>query len=229
MRMARLFIMTIVILCAATAAAPAQDGTVKRTPGIIQPGTEEKADAAPGQSAMPAAPGSKRDPFAKTPDMQYVFDQLPPDMQNELMDEMEFVNTLCNGTLAYSKYHNCDCIAVKLLDRRLQDGPERSVNNLLPDVSKQCVNKPAIAGYHYKLCHDRLRPYGEKYAVRAEEICTCTANKVAELYAYSPATSLRYQISLVVRAQEECGYGGFIKEFNIDQNLKRKQKENYLP
>lgn len=206
----------------------AQEGSARPTPGIARPGTEEAETAKPGESSMPAAVKAPAPP-AERPSMQYVFDSLPPDIQEELLQETDYARDLCNANSIFATYQDCDCIAVKFLDNRLSRGPGKHTYTILNEVATECVNQPAIAGHEYKTCLGRMKTYDPKYAVRIEEMCACTGKEVAKAYAYSPGNSLRYQLQLTVAAQKKCGYELIMKDVMIDFQLQEAQKKNYLP
>jgi hypothetical protein len=159
-------------------------------------------------AAMPAAaqklPPQRQQEKEKFPSMQHVFEQLPPDMQQELMDEMETVRTECQQNSVISVYQDCDCRAVKFLDARLAAGPEPSTNQLAYQVSMECPNKPAIAGHEYKSCLQNFKHLINDSPQDLEKFCKCTANSVAQEYALAPADSLMYQTRLTVAAYNKC-------------------------
>ena len=210
------------------AGARAQDGSARPTPGVARPGTPEAETAVPGESRMPAATHTApaRGPM---PSMQHVFDSLPPDMQEELLKETDYARNLCNANSIFATYQDCDCIAVKFLDNRLSQGPGKHTYTVLNQVSGECVNQPAIAGYHYKTCLQRMETQDPKYAVAIDEMCACTGKEVAKAYAYRPSNSLRYQTRLAVAAQKKCGYEQLMNQFMIDNQMQEAQKKNYLP
>ena len=211
------------------AGAWAQDGSARPTAGIARPGTAEAETATPGESSMPAALRTAPTMPKERASMQHVFDSLPPDMQEELLKETDYARALCNANTIFATYQDCDCIAVKFLDNRLSQGPGKHTYTVLNQVSEECVNQPAIAGYHYKTCLQRMDTYDPKYAVRIDEMCACTGKEVAKAYAYRPSNSLRYQTRLAVGAQKKCGYEQLMRDFMIDNQMQEAQKKNYLP
>lgn len=227
-----LIILAVLLIGPLAGAARAQEsaGTAPRTSGTIKPDIEKQADAAPGQSAMPVAPGTpKKDRYQPTPDLTHVFASLPPDMQEELLAEMDNAHRICAGSVSYRIYHDCDCIAVKFLDRRLMKGPEFGFSNLMYEVSRECVNEVEIAGNEFQRCLMRMQQYGDKYKEKSLAMCECVGNEYAKAYAAVPVTSMRYQMNLAVNAQLKCGFGDILRERNLDADMKRMQRDNYLP
>lgn len=225
---------SILCICVTAAAimlpadAWAQNGSARPTAGVTQPGTQGADSATPGESSMPTAPHNA--PTQKErPSMQHVFDSLPPDMQEELLQETDHAVRLCNANSIFATYQDCECIGVKFLDNRLSQGPGKHTYTVLNQVAKECVNQPAIAGYHYKTCLERMSTYDPKYAVRIDEMCACTGKEVAKAYAQAPANFLRYQTKLAVGAQRLCGYDQLMKDFMVDYQVQEAQKKNYLP
>ena len=209
--------------------AHAQNGAAKNTPGIARPGTEEAETAKPGESSMPTVLHAAPDGPPVRPSMQHVFDSLPPDLQEELLKETDYARELCNANSIFAVYQDCDCISVKFLDNRLSQGMDKHTYTILNEVANECVNEPAIAGYHYKGCLDRLNGRDPKYAVRIDEMCACTGKEVAKAFAYSPGNSLRYQSRLAVAAQQKCGYNELMRDFMTDFQIQQAQEKNYLP
>lgn len=207
----------------------AQQGSARPTPGIARPGTAEAETAKPGESSMPEAIRKAPAPPTERPNLQHVFDSLPPDMQEELLKETDYARSLCNANTIFATYQDCDCIAVKFLDNRLSRGPGKHTYTILNEVATECVNQPAIAGNEYKTCLERMSTYDPKYAVRIDEMCACTGKEVAKNYADSPGNSLRYQSRLTVAAQKKCGYEQIMQDIMVDFQLQQAQKKNYLP
>lgn len=218
-------IIALTLIAAALLALPGAAGAQESTrpqPGTISPELEARARGEGDKQ-------NKNEFYKPTPNLGYVFEQLPRDMQDELLAEMDQIHGICAANKSYSAYYDCDCIGVKFLDRRLMRGPQIGSTNLMFDVSKECVNSTSIAGHEFQRCLQRMHYLGDKMKERIYEMCECASNKYALAYAETPAMSIRYQMRMIVGAQRQCGYDSIVRDYNIDANLERAQRDNYLP
>ncbi|MBU0859407.1 MAG: hypothetical protein KJ667_05685 [Alphaproteobacteria bacterium] len=173
------------------------------------------------------APRAQKERF---PSMQHVFDQLPADMQDELMEEVQQASNLCTAYALFATYQDCQCIGVKYLDARLAMGPDVPMNNLLHYVGAECTNKPAIAGYQFELCQERMKFGGADMSPEeSADFCKCVGNNVAEAYARAPANSIRYQMKLAVNAQLQCGNNDVLRQRELEYQRKKAREANVLP
>ena len=129
-----------------------------------------------------------------------IFDQLPPDLQKEIIDEAIRVYDDCLAKDTYSQFHDCRCIGAKFFDARVLNGPTISQANLVFDIGGECVNQPGIAGLSYQECLDMLllEP-GD-----IEPVCTCYANDMAQSYARKPRADYRHIRQLAADSLIKC-------------------------
>lgn len=181
---------------------------------------------AAGPAMAQTIPGAQQnatsDPDANVPNLQAVFDQLPKDMQDELLKEMDQVHLNCSRNELFSAYQDCDCMATKYLDARLLGGPELNMVDLMNDIGKECPNTPAIAGKMFDECNMLPNVYALTDKER-EEFCTCFANKVANDYTRRPINSYHYHISLRRGAMKSCGWANVMKR---GAEIRRKNRES---
>jgi hypothetical protein len=179
--------------------------------------------------AFAQKPPAKRGFTRVFPNMQHVFVTLPRDMQDELMAEAERAQAICEMNPIFASFQDCECIKYKFLDARLATGPDDSTHNLLEEVSRECPNKPGIAGHQYKQCMETMPYVSVATKEEADEFCGCVGNKVAEAYARAPANSMRYQIKLAAQAQIDCDLRNLVTKSEIEYQKNKAREANVLP
>lgn len=200
--------------------AAAETGAQKKGSGTR---TLLEAPADPAPAALPEKPLSQKPedgtqtPAAERPaavitspatpaplSSEALLNALPPKLRQELLDEAEKYYNTCTQSGNFSNYHDCRCLAVKYLDKRLELGPEVDEYTLTSKIQSECPNKPGIAGFSYQKCK-QLFIYSR--VANLEEFCVCFANKVADLYAQNPYPHLNYQSEVDLQAMQACKFG----------------------
>jgi hypothetical protein len=109
----------------------------------------------------------------------------------------------CNSTLSMSENYDCECLASKFMELRMETGPQGSTQALLMNLRQDCRNSTKAAGVAYENC---LRGVGEMLPGTDPEIlCSCVGNTYAKLLdrdkpIITQATIIDYQ----TRAQMLC-------------------------
>ena len=141
----------------------------------------------------------------KEPEKQYsyseVFNQLPPEIQQQLVDEAMIIEDECSGRNRYSTFYDCRCMAVKYIDQRIKLGPDANQNQVYESIdNKECRSIEGMAGYTYERCyrHNSMDP-------KVEEKCTCAANEVAKKMFDVDILSGPVVQRLTVQAFIDCG------------------------
>lgn len=129
-----------------------------------------------------------------------VFKALPEDLKEIILDEVQTVYNNCLRKDMYSKLHDCRCVSIYFLDRRLRDGPHTDRNIMLEKVGAVCPNPVETAGYIYQECV----PMKKLTFKNVDEYCGCVANEVAVRYGKNPAPLLSYITHLKTEAHVKC-------------------------
>jgi hypothetical protein len=143
-------------------------------------------------------------------DMTSIMDtlsKLPPKLREELMAESQQVKGICASKQFFSSFHDCDCISLQFLARRLTLGPEPTQGLLLFEVSKMCVNRIGAAGYSYNYCLHALQPLAGKIGAA----CTCVARKMVKDYEAAPNPNVHYVRNLYMNGIESCKLQNYIQ------------------
>lgn len=143
---------------------------------------------------------------AEEAEEESVFDQLPEDIQMDIIEEAETVRLRCGRRTGMETYHDCDCMAAEFLEERARD-PLQTQSWLIKKVAKMCPNIPAVAGQAYSDCRSTTSKM--EYHL-AEKYCTCVANTTAKFYEQSPTTKLSSMQNLSIGARRQCA-----QELNI--------------
>lgn len=157
------------------------------------------------QQMKPPTPNQTYDSDKIIPNEQKVFDQLPRDIQDEILLEADRVFNNCSINLIMSKYQDCECMALKYIDARVRVGPDRKYDDVINDVARECPNVAGIAGSIYVECFDIPDIYvlSDK---EQQEFCACYANETANNYTRNPFNSYRYQMNIRKGALLHCGF-----------------------
>jgi len=129
-----------------------------------------------------------------------IFKALPPDIQEEILDEVQSVHDKCMGKGLYSKLHSCKCIASLFMDKRLEE-PDKPSEFIVSEVTNSCPNKEETAGYGYTNCIDLNQHSNIK---NIDRYCSCVGNELARIYALRPKASYQYITSLSASAYSAC-------------------------
>lgn len=109
----------------------------------------------------------------------------------------------CRNDFKMPLYFNCQCLAVKYLDHRIELGPEAhssAVRNLL---GKDCKDGTGIAGQMYKKCLYNISTAPKH--LDPETFCSCYSNTFASYFESLPgAMNPRMKVSLMSRARLKC-------------------------
>jgi hypothetical protein len=93
-----------------------------------------------------------------------------------------------------------------------------------------CPNPPAIAGYHYKSCLERMPFISSSFPKeRVEEFCACVGNKMAEYYGRAPSRSMGVQTNMEVQAQLDCNYNEIVEHQEVEYQKRKAKESNVLP
>jgi hypothetical protein len=138
------------------------------------------------QKLIPDAPVAEEEIDATA-----LFAQLPPEIQEEIIDESEMVYKSCETSPTKSAYNDCQCLAAAYMDKRTITGPEVPQFRIIAEIKDLCKNEEGYAGNLFKGCINNMAHYDP---IEVEEYCTCFANSGAKFYneskGYVPAKTL---------------------------------------
>jgi hypothetical protein len=132
-----------------------------------------------------------------------IFEQLPEEIKEQITDEMQELYERCTKDKMSAKYKDCKCVAMKYIDIRVMEPPEKKkdeIAHMAIAQSAECINDAEIAGYHYPICLQNFIDI----VINAEGYCTCYANSMAKnylKYGDNPRVSL---LALNEIVGEEC-------------------------
>ncbi len=101
------------------------------------------------------------------------------DVPDEYIEEAISYNEYCHST-SISRHQNCECLAARYLDKRIEMGPEVDESSIMLAIEGKCPDATEAAGHHYNQCiaNGPIMP-GE---IPLEEFCECFANTYAKLF-----------------------------------------------
>lgn len=137
-----------------------------------------------------------------------VFESLLPEIQDEILAESEMVQQNCERDANYAFFHDCECIAIRFIQERLERGPEAHWLNIRNGIRSQCVNVPGIAGHSFDYCMNTLGPLSSGTRNlpddQLEEHCRCFARTMARNYDSAPNPNYRYISHMRVNSMRQC-------------------------
>jgi len=127
---------------------------------------------------------------------QDVFDlleQMPPDIQGELLDEGKDAENYCSRNYLLAHFYDCPCLGIQFINERIQKGPDVGFLNLISQKKTydHCVFKPSIFGFAYDRC-ERLLLTTHITDEKLDQICRCTGRSMAENFTRYPSLDIAY-------------------------------------
>ncbi len=144
-----------------------------------------------------------------------IYNQLPPEDQERLINEANTVFEYCSNRQLFSQFHDCRCVASKFMDERIQNPDlKKRIIGVADKVASQCPNGPGTAGYGYKQCR---KLYKRRMDVGLEDFCTCYANTFAALYKEDPRAFMPHITKISAASLVGCDKKGMTSPLNPDR------------
>lgn len=111
-----------------------------------------------------------------------LYDELPPDIQEELAKEKEGMVAGCNSNTQNRTFNDCSCVVKKYMDYRISNGSAAGGMYTIgiidkPDTIGECINEAGVAEHYYASCVVNHSDRGEK---DVEKYCRCYADSIAK-------------------------------------------------
>lgn len=153
----------------------------------------------PGRT-LPAGPqdnaGSLNDPLQNP-----IFKGMSKEMQDEILKEAADYHAECEADSFFAQKHDCDCLAIRYTNERLQRGPKSSTGVIKMDIRQQCVDVPSTANFAYNKC---LSVYKNADTNDLDALCKCYANDFANQYAATTDTNSNMEMNIGAAAMSKC-------------------------
>lgn len=217
MRLIGKFISLVLVAFSVVSVAVAQDSSPAplTIPGTLENGKDSLFPPPPSSEAPSETNLSSDDALKPLPEKSRKQNDppvstLPPEeIPIEYLQEMDKVFRQCRSSGFQQKVRDCECYAMKFLDKRIETGPEPDTTHLLFQLEGACIDKPSVAGYSYGMCTQTLM---KRNVHEWNEICTCFANKVAESVGRLPRISSVNLIGIRKNALIDCGLAEVMAE-----------------
>ncbi len=96
------------------------------------------------------------------------------------IDEAIAYGEKCAANPQMTQYYNCECMAVRYLDERVEVGPDTNESLIALKIDNQCRDGTQAAGVMYSKClRGGLRP---PEGMDLDKFCSCVGNTYAKLY-----------------------------------------------
>lgn len=120
------------------------------------------------------------------------------------LDEAEKIYQTCKKDGVQSTRRDCECLAAKFLDERIERGPMVNQDVIFISLRGECKNMVEHTGYEYQQC--MINPIGVPFVtVVKKDFCECYARKWAQLYdAYDGEVHVAALQNLKRRARMGC-------------------------
>lgn len=112
-----------------------------------------------------------------------IFAKLPYEVQNQILDETNYVHRQCGMYETYAQFHDCECLGSIYFEERVID-PESSRDAIVGRISGYCVSLPGAAAFGYDQCLAGMRFV--LVPGHVEEYCHCYALQFGKTYQQSP-------------------------------------------
>jgi hypothetical protein len=128
---------------------------------------------------------------------------LPKNIPDVYVQESMQVFDDCQKTLLLSENYDCECMAAKYLETRVDRGPYDSRQSMMMRLRGECRDSTGAAGLAYKNC---LKGVGRmKPGTDPEVLCSCVGNTYSKLLARDkPVLSQAAIIAYQDQAQMLC-------------------------
>lgn len=125
------------------------------------------------------------------------------DIPKEYFDEMAAFHEQCLGDAQMNTFFECDCLATKYFDKRVELGPLPNESEILLELTNVCRNDAAIAGSSYGRC--MMMGSNIPADQEPENYCRCFGNAMAMMVREVPAANLgRVRVMLNASARQIC-------------------------
>jgi hypothetical protein len=177
-------------------AQPAHDDQNRLIPRSLEPTPPARAPR-----EMPAQPASN--PYEKIPD-RYI------------EEAQRFYNRCLDDTSLYL-YRNCECLAAKYLDKRIELGDSAPENNMPNYIEHECPDASKSIGANYYSCMGTATLLSP--GINPDTYCTCLSIKFVDFFndAQSWPNKFNFMTHVRQRASDYC-----MEARNMEQFSRRK-------
>lgn len=124
-----------------------------------------------------------------------------PIFTDEELEEALKVSDDCKAYDRTNTRYDCDCVGMKFLDLRRQQGEKASYYWLRDAARRKCPNAPAMAGKVYNECLQWAPAQrGEDY----QEFCACYGSSFAKIFSKNPTDDVTISNNQTVQAMKSC-------------------------
>ncbi len=125
------------------------------------------------------------------------------DIPDAYLDEAQHFFNYCEITESLFQYHDCECMASRFLDTRIDMGPEADRSHIMLAIERECPDASEAAGQEYQNC------LGSAVSLPAyideKLFCECYARTYAELFeTYNRAVSSKVIVAFKTQARVTC-------------------------
>ncbi|MGB1076740.1 MAG: hypothetical protein ACPG05_00395 [Bdellovibrionales bacterium] len=116
------------------------------------------------------------------------------------LDEAIRFYTTCRKDANYSKSYDCECIAGRLYDVRLESQEFFSRGDIVREALPDCKNTPKMANAHYEQC----LTWSAAMRKNAKEFCECYGNSMARDFDRVGFVSAKHREGMMTYSMQEC-------------------------
>lgn len=115
------------------------------------------------------------------------------------LDEAQEFYDSCGSDLVYGTHYDCECLASKYLDERIEEGRFADSSLLKLNIAEQCPSEEKAAAFMYERCSKRGYMAPGRFEI--EDYCSCLGNEYARLYS---SFKLRFSPKLLINLQSRA-------------------------
>ncbi|MCB9982653.1 MAG: hypothetical protein H6861_03125 [Rhodospirillales bacterium] len=125
------------------------------------------------------------------------------DVPDEFIMEADAYFYECQSNKSLSQYHNCECLSLAYLDKRIEFGRFATKSEIMMAINKECRDAVGAAGQVYNECLAKAGRF--KPGTDPEKYCECVANSYAKtINMAAPVISSRSMVRYQTYAYTAC-------------------------
>ncbi|MCM2343102.1 MAG: hypothetical protein NDJ24_00915 [Alphaproteobacteria bacterium] len=190
-----------------TAEPSVLDAPPDLNPTIVDDQPKEQVQTAPAEDGKSVIapymePWQKREKRTfKGKSADQIFQTLPVDSQNQILDESQKVFNECHHYKLYSQFHDCECLGSTYFEERVFS-PEKSRDAIMGKIAGECTSEPGVAAYGHDQCLNSLSLILDSRHM--DEFCKCYALTFAKNYKDSPYPDFQNLRAIGSRTNTAC-------------------------
>jgi len=139
------------------------------------------------------------------------------------LQEARNAHTECNLQPDYARAYDCECVAGKFFDVRVESGDALAYNDIFLDTLPLCKSSATLANYYYQHCIS----WSASSRPDADEFCECYGNAIGRSFEYKTFSTGKQTEAVMKYALKECNFRTPLEKEKNRQKTIEKEKSLY--